>query len=322
MMARAGIRRAIPQAGLLMMTAANAPDIDVFWSWFGGTAHYLTAHRGWTHSLLFSPVIALVPLVIVWLVKIRLPRTPRIWALSWLFSWIGVLSHLALDSTNIYGIRLLTPLTERWFRLDTVNVVDLAIWAILLLGIVAPALAGMVSSEIGAKPGKGTGWAVTVLLLLAFYEGGRWIMHDRALRSLDARIYEGAAPVRIGAFALNANPFAWRGVVETSGGFIVFNMNLLEEFDPTAGRTFYKPPASPAIEAVRNTEDFASLLRFSSWPFWRVTMTNDAQGASKVELVDLRFGTPAAPGLEAVGVVDPGGRVRSTAIGFGPLAPH
>src|SRR5947209_3677039 len=107
MLSRAGIDRLIPRAGLLMMLAANIPDADLLWSFGHGTADYLRLHRGITHSLIASPVTALVPVAIVALIaRKRLP-----WMLMWAASWIGVLSHLALDWTNGYGVRLLLPVS-------------------------------------------------------------------------------------------------------------------------------------------------------------------------------------------------------------------
>lgn len=317
MLSRTGIGRWIPRAGLLMMVAANAPDIDILWSWVGGTANYLHLHRGITHSLALSPAMALLGVAIAWAVE----RKPLPWIRVWLLSWLGVLSHLGLDWTNVYGIRLFLPFSAEWLRLDTVNVVDLFIWTILLLGVAAPALGKLVSSEIGARPGRGTGWAITVLTLLAAYEGGRYVMHDRALVELNSRIYEAGSVLRVAVFPLTLNPYVWRGVVETPSSYVVFAMNLREEFDPAAGRVFYKAQPGPALEAAKKTKAFDSLLRFSSFPLWRVTPSPDPDGGARVELFDLRFGTPAAPGLAATADVDGRGNVRSSSVGFGGVQP-
>src|SRR6185369_8870667 len=138
----------------------------------------------------------------------------------------------------------------------------------------------------------------------------------------NARIYDGTAPLRVAAFARTANPFSWNGVVETQSSYIVFRMNLAEEFDPGAGRTFYKAQPVPAIEAVSKTTDFKALLAFTSFPLWRVTPAGEPEGASRVDLFDLRFGNPASPGLAATALVDASGVVRSTALGFAAIQPR
>src|ERR1700733_9361787 len=51
MLARAGLGRTTPRGGsLMMMLAANAPDLDVFLGLPGGLA-YMEYHRGYAHSL-------------------------------------------------------------------------------------------------------------------------------------------------------------------------------------------------------------------------------------------------------------------------------
>ena len=78
-------------------------------------------------------------------------RRPLRWTGAYLISAIGVASHLALDSTNIYGVRLLLPFSARWFHLDITSVIDIWIWAMILLALAAPLISRLVSSEIGAK---------------------------------------------------------------------------------------------------------------------------------------------------------------------------
>ncbi len=138
----------------MMIVAANLPDLDVV-SFLGGSVTYLEYHRGLTHSLAAAPLLALIPMLLF---------RRRDWA-AYLACLAGVLSHLLLDWTNIYGIRLLLPFSSKWLHLDITDVVDPWILLMLLLAVAAPALAGLVSSEIGAKKGSGAkiGWAWTAL---------------------------------------------------------------------------------------------------------------------------------------------------------------
>src|SRR5207248_11360495 len=50
MFSRAGLNRFHPRASLILIMAANAPDVDIV-SWFGGPLTYLEYHRGLAHSL-------------------------------------------------------------------------------------------------------------------------------------------------------------------------------------------------------------------------------------------------------------------------------
>ena len=169
----------------------------------------------------------------------------------------------------------------------------------LLVAALAPGLARLVSSEIGAKPASGRGWALTALVFLLVYPAGRAVLHQRALAVLDARLYEGTAPIRVAAFPGPVNPFRWRGLVETSQFYAIFDLNLLREFDPSAGQLLYKPELGPqesaATEAARRTESFRVFLDFSQFPLWRYAPADAPEGAMRVEVVDLRFGVPPSP---------------------------
>src|SRR5690242_18163064 len=123
-LSRAGLDRFTPYAAPILMLAASVPDVDVV-SVAGGSLTYLNYHRYLTHSVLMLPLTALVPVLLVRL----LARRPLRWAGAYLISVIGVGSHLALDSTNIYGVRLLLPVSARWFHLDITGVIDVWIWA-------------------------------------------------------------------------------------------------------------------------------------------------------------------------------------------------
>ncbi len=317
MLSRAGLNRMVPRATLLLALAANAPDLDVV-SWLGGPLAYLRYHRWWTHAWVLAPMLAILPAVLVWLMERRRPVFFRLW----LVSLAGVASHLLLDWTNVYGIRMLLPFSSDWLRLDIVNVVDLWIWAILLLGIAAPFLSRLVSSEIGARTSPGRGWAWFVLVLFAGFEYGRFLAHQRAVAALDSRVYAGAPPLRVAAFPGPANPFQWRGLVETDSSFLLFDVNLLSDFDPTRGVSFYKAEPGPAVAAAQDTEPFRVFLNFSPFTLWRTTTGGGQEELTLVRAFDLRFGDPAEPGFVASAEIGPDLRVRDARFGFGKISPR
>ena len=145
LLSRAGLDRMTPHATWILFLAANAPDIDVV-SAFGGSLNYLHYHRHITHSLVMLPVL---PLFCVLAVRL-LSRQPLNWLGAYCIALIGVASHLILDLTNIYGVRLLLPFSGQWLRLDITGVIDFWIWGALLFAMCAPVLARLVNAEIGA----------------------------------------------------------------------------------------------------------------------------------------------------------------------------
>jgi inner membrane protein len=232
-----------------------------------------------------------------------------------------VASHLLLDFTNVYGIRLLLPFSDAWLRLDLTPVVDVWIWTALFIAFAGPLLGRLVVSEItSGKPApgpRGRGFAWAALLFLFLYNGGRAALHARAVAMLDTRLYTGATPLRVAAMP-SENPLAWRGLVETDEFYAVEPVSLPGPFDPSRGEIFYKPLADPALEAARKTETFRIFLDFSKFPLWRVAAASEPQNSKLVEVFDLRFGTPAEPGFRVNALVDGRGTVVGTHFDFGP----
>lgn len=308
MMSRSGIDRKVEHAAPLMMIAANIPDIDVV-SLFGGSLTYLEWHRSYTHALASAPLMALIP-------PLLLLRRGRLTLWAYGFSLLGVLSHLVLDWTNVYGIRMLLPFSARWPRLDMTDVVDPWILAILFLALAAPAFVKLVSSEISSKKAAGPtrGWAWLALIAILGYEGLRFTAHERALGVMGARMYNGSIARRITALPSRGSPWRWRGVVEGDGFVSIVPVDLSTDFDPRAGRIDYPAGPAPAIDTARGTRAFQVFEKFSQLPFWKTSPLADG---TLVELIDLRFGTPQDPGFEARAVVDSAGKVLESAVTFG-----
>src|SRR5262249_14191940 len=208
-LSRAGLNRLTPHATAILLLAANAPDIDIV-SAAGGSLAYLRYHRYLTHAIVMIPVMALLCVLAVR----PFTRKRGSWGMALLVAMAGVASHLVLDFTHIYGIRLLLPFSTRWLRLGITSVIDPLIWAAILLSVIAPALGRLVSQEIGAPNSKVRAAAIFALTLLLLYDGGRSILHQRALAILDSRIYSGAAPRRVAAFPDTVNPLRWHGLIE------------------------------------------------------------------------------------------------------------
>lgn len=318
MLSRAGLNRLTPHATAILLIAANIPDIDIVAA-FDSSVTYLDRHRGSTHALAFVPLMALLAVLPVIMLTFRKTDWRRHWLGALLAASAGVVSHLLLDWTNIYGIRLLLPFSSEWLRLDSINIVDFWIWGILLLGVAAPVLSRLVSSEIGARSGSGRGMAIFVLALLTSYEFGRYVLHQRAIATLETRLYQGAVPVRVAAFPGPFNLFSWTGLVEGNGFYIVVPVNLLGEFDPAEGTLYYQADASREIAAARATSTFQTFLSFSQFPLWRVVPAEKPENAVRVSVIDMRFGAPQEQRFAASAVIDPAMRVISSGFQFGPL---
>ena len=132
-LARTRLARGVPYATTTLVAAANLPDVDVLANVFGSDAA-LAFRRGPTHGplgwLLLPPLlVAIVALA----TRHRRARSgsplPTATLLS--LAYLGALTHPLLDLLNVYGVRLLSPFSNRWYYGDALFIVDPWFWLIL-----------------------------------------------------------------------------------------------------------------------------------------------------------------------------------------------
>lgn len=340
---RAGLNRKTAYATLAAVLAAEAADMDILWS-LRGPVGELKHHRGITHTFIAAPVVAgvivgVVALLHLWrerrcrnkLVAMNLEPgapvpsrlQPRIVRWGWLYATalIAALSHLLLDWTNNYGLRPFFPFYPRWYAGSFVFIAEPVLWALLLLAMIAPALMGLIGGEIGArrKPFRGRGWAIFALVGIVFVWTIRWAEHAQALALVDnAQI--GTEPAkRIAAEPYPVNPFRWHLVEETADFYQTAEVNTRTgEIDSDAQRdVLYKPPATPAVEAAKQTPLGRVYLDWGTWAVVRDIGQDPVPGMdppqlppnrqwTTIEFSDLRFdysylGTGRATGRNPLG---------------------
>src|SRR5260370_2937463 len=89
---RAGVNRATGLATLTLVVAAEAPDLDVAFYFFGGSVTGFQHHRGFTHSFLGAPLVAAATVAGVYgvyrLMQLRgwRPKPPPRWGLLFLYA--------------------------------------------------------------------------------------------------------------------------------------------------------------------------------------------------------------------------------------------
>jgi inner membrane protein len=132
---------------------------------------------------------------------------PR-WGLLYCFALIALLSHLALDWTNNYGLRPFFPFNPRWYAGSFVFIFEPVMFLLLLIGLVAPSLFGLINSEVGARRAafRGRGWAIFALVGIAALWGWRALEHQKALQLAMAGDYSGAQVLRVSASPYPINP--------------------------------------------------------------------------------------------------------------------
>lgn len=123
-----------------LIIAANIPDLDAACTVYG--IQSLEMRRGLTHgpiAMLVLPVLLTAIMIGFDRWQARRGKRPegrapvRPWQLLAL-ALIGTLSHPAFDWLNSYGIRLLEPFSSRWFYGDSIFIIDIWMWALLIGG--------------------------------------------------------------------------------------------------------------------------------------------------------------------------------------------
>jgi len=312
-LSRSGLQRVIPHATLLLIISSNLPDIDIL-ALAGGQLADLEIHRGYTHSLVAIPVLAILSALLTMVIGVQ----PVPFLRACFVGCVGVGGHLLLDATSSFGIRALLPFSSRWFYLDLNGFYDGVILAALALAFVWPWFVDLVSSEIGRNSkNRGQGSAIFMLLFLLLYEGGRWTLHQRVLEDLNSRLYDGQVPLEVSALAEPNDPFHWTGIIETEDAFRMVRANVIGLNKASDARIFRKPARNPVYRAVMRTEPFRYMAYFSRFPVWDFEPIRLSRGLGlRVEMTDLRFGTPGAGDFHASALTDAAGRVLETDFGF------
>ena len=133
---KAGLERLSPKTTTVCILAANAPDSDILALLLGDRWTYLQYHRGITHSIIGTFVLALIVPVGFYLLDHLVAgvrkrqssiRLKGLLAASLIVS----ATHPLMDWTNNYGVRLLLPWSPRWFYGDLVFIVDPYLWLAL-----------------------------------------------------------------------------------------------------------------------------------------------------------------------------------------------
>ncbi len=332
---RAGLNRKTAYATLVAVLAAEAADLDVLWS-LAGPVEELKHHRGITHTFLAVPVVAAAAVGVVWLFdrwvqarrrrKVlsqdakeppvspadsgapgpRLPQPAR-WGWLYLTALIAALSHLMLDWTNNYGLRPFFPFNPRWYAGSFVFIAEPVLWALLISAMVMPWLFGLADSEIGArkKQFRGRGWAIFALTGMVLLWGWRWAEQGRARMLADNSGIANAPVKRMALEPYPINPFHWHAILETEAYYQTAEIDTLSgeiTSDPRRD-VIYKPSATPAVEAAKQTLLGQVYLDWGTWAVVRDVGPVAAPGMTPPQLppsrawttvrfTDLRFDYP------------------------------
>lgn len=112
---------------------ATIPDLDVLLLPFFDAYERIAIHRGYSHSILFS-VIAAILLVIIFRKTKVLKGVSN--ARLMLFAWLVLITHMLLDAFTPYGTQLFLPVSNARISFDSITIVDPVYTLPLLAGLI------------------------------------------------------------------------------------------------------------------------------------------------------------------------------------------
>lgn len=251
---------------------ALVPDIDVAIGHLLGDAAALTFHRGITHSLLFS---ALLALLLGWLLS-RLVSTAASRTRWTLFSAAVLLSHLTLDTFTSYGIQLLLPFSDHSFALASVSVIDPLFTLPLLFTVLAIPWLERHKPVRNRLAVAGIVWASAFLALTLANKHHVTRQFEQGFAAADIRVE------RLFVKPTMFNNLLWRAIAETETGYQVGFYSLRDHQLP--GDFVYFPRNEPLLEGLADSAVVQDLLKVSEG-FYQVV---DEGG--QLLFRDLRYG--------------------------------
>ena len=124
--------------------------------------------------------------------------------------------------------------------------------------------------------------------------GARDFEHRRAVAALEARLYDGATPLRVSAFPYWVNPFKWYGVVETQNSYQrTLVDSLTPEVDPLGHiEVQYKPEETPMTLAAKRSDLGRVYLDWARYPYTETEQLEPPASGYVVVFHDERFNYP------------------------------
>ncbi len=212
--------------------------------------------------------------------RILRSKLPVRWGYLYWLALLAALSHILLDYTTAYGIRMFAPFNWRWYSWDIVFIVEPVILVALILGLVVPSLFGLINQEIGArsKGPRGRGGAIFALVCLVLIWGFRDYQHRRALNAMGSVLYQGAVPVKHGRVSVLGQSVSLArsgGDRERSSRPCRWTPWLRRSMQQSEAHTYFKPEETPVTQAAKASY-FGRV--YLDWAVFPLTQTEKLRG--------------------------------------------
>ncbi len=270
-------------ATIILVVAALIPDIDHFSLRLAGPIAYLKYHRGFTHSIIGSFIIAAIMAGIACSIK-RFREQLGYLTIFGLFL-LGIYTHIFLDLITSYGTQIFFPFSDKRYSLDLVFIIDFYFTALMLI----PLIIITFKRDWAKAMALGSVACIIVYLGIAYVERGIAI----GIAKTEAQKL-GIISKKVEAIPLPLSPFKWSVYIEDDKRFYQVDVDALKNV--LTFNSFEKKhvpeglnqgtEASDIVEKVENLEIVKTYLWFARFP---VVAVKEQDSGYVIEYFDLRF---------------------------------
>jgi len=245
---RAGVAAAV--------IGALAPDVDAVAKLWDPLAS-ISTHRIPTHSLVGAVALALAA------AGVARALGGRFWRLAGL-AYLGLLTHVALDSFTPFGTAFLWPLDWRRWSVGSLHATDPIVPLILLAGLLP-----------WRKP-QATGAArASALALLGYVLLGVVVMKSVETRWVRVVGATASPPARAGVVPDFPPLLRWLGAADTFGGIVQARF-WVWDVTPAGGRLFPTSGVADGAPSVHGHPAVEAFLKAAKLPWRRAIREGDA----------------------------------------------
>jgi inner membrane protein len=269
------------RAALWGAVAGTIPDLDVAAYPLLDEAQKLGWHRGYSHSLVFTAAFAPI---LGWIIH-KIHRRHGTWRDWTLVAFLGLFTHVLLDSFTVYGTQLFMPFSNYQVGFNSISIIDPMYTLPLLAGVLAALFMRRSSSARRIVNYLGLAFSTGYLL---FTVGVKMYVDNRVHQSL---VSEDLAYHRFMTAPTLFNSILWRATAESTDGYYVGYYSLLDS-DPLIDFTFV-PRRDTLLSPVEDQPAVSQLLWFSNG-YYTVEKSADSLLFHDLRFGELGFGKPGA----------------------------
>ncbi len=202
------------------------PDLDVFVHYASDVDNF-THHRGFSHSLLLLPIVALALLPVL-----RRFYRAITWGRLYLLIVLPLITHPMLDALTAYGTQLFYPIAVTPTFFASIFIID-PLYSLWLL-------AGVILYLFSAR----LRWANNAALIISTLYLGLGIGLQSLAKAELVKTYPQTKADQWFVGALTASPLCWHGVYKNENDYIETAFNLLNPGEMAVQQYSILPPSA------------------------------------------------------------------------------